>query len=222
MSIKLKAGIRSVAGKGAARAVRNNKKVPAIIYGEKKPPVAIELDGHSWIQLIKTPGLRTKLFEIEIPNGIESAMLMEIQYHPVSDAPVHVDFKRIDVSKPITVTVPVEVINSETSKGIKMGGILNFAVRKVSIVAKVDAIPEKIVIDLIDLNIGDGVHGSDLKLPAGVSLGLRQEELAFVTIAGKVAEEADVKATAAAATKDTKAPAKGAAPAKDAKPAAKK
>lgn len=214
MSIKLTSGIRSVAGKGAARAVRNNKKVPAVIYGDKKDPVAIELDAKSWIELIKKPGLRTKLFEIDTGNGVESAMLMDIQYHPVSDAPIHVDFKRIDVNKPVSVSVPVEVINMETSRGIKMGGTLNFAVRKVAIVAKVDAIPESIVVDLSDMGIGDVVHGSGLNLPAGVELGLRQAELAFVAIAGKMAEEVDVKKTAAAA------PAKGT-PAKDAKGAKK-
>jgi len=228
MSIKLKAGIRNVAGKGAARSVRNNKKVPAVIYGEKKTPVAIELDGKGWVELIKKPGLRTKLFEIETPNGTENAMLMDIQYHPVSDNPIHVDFKRIDVAKPVSVVVPIELLNQDTAKGLKMGGTLNFAVRKVAIVGKVTDIPEKITIDLATLNIGDVVHGSALKLPMGVSLGLRQADLAFVIIAGKEKEEAD--ASKPATGKDAKgakgkAAPKAAAPAKAApaaKPAAKK
>lgn len=225
MSIKLKAGIRNVAGKGAARSVRKNKKVPAVIYGEKKSPVAIELDTKEWVELIKKPGLRTKLFEIETPNGGESAMLMDIQYHPVSDAPIHVDFKRIDVAKPVSVEVPLELLNVETARGLKMGGTLNFAVRKVAIIAKVNDIPEKIVVDLLALGIGDVIHGSDLKLPAGVELGLRQADRAFVIIVGKMAEEADAAkpaATAAPAKGAKAAPAKAAAPAKDAKPAAKK
>ncbi|MCL1892097.1 MAG: 50S ribosomal protein L25/general stress protein Ctc [Alphaproteobacteria bacterium] len=229
MSIKIKAGIRNVAGKGAARSVRNNKKVPAVIYGDKKAPVAIELDGKEWGELIKKPGLRTKLFEIETPKGTENAMLMDIQYHPVSDTPIHTDFKRIDITKPVGVVVPLELLNAETAKGLKMGGTLNFAVRKVAIVAKVDDIPEKITVDLAALGIGDVVHGSALQLPKGVELGLRQAGLAFVIIGGKMAEEADAAkpaaATAAAApAKGAKAaPAKAAAaPAKDAKPAAKK
>jgi large subunit ribosomal protein L25 len=209
MSIKIKAGIRNVAGKGAARSVRREKKVPAVIYGDKKAPVAIELDGREWEMLIKKPGLRTKLFEIETANGVENAMLMDIQYHPVTDMATHADFKRIDVAKPVSVIVPIELQNMETSRGLKMGGTLNFAVRKVAIVAKVNDIPEKIAVDLAVLNIGDVVHGSDLVLPKGVELGLRQADLAFVIIAGKMAEEADVAKPAAA-------------PAKDAKPAAKK
>jgi len=219
MSIKLKAGIRERSGKGASRSVRNDKKIPAVIYGEKKTPVIIELDGHEWVQLIKKPGLRTKLFEIETPKATESAMLIDIQYHPVSDAPIHVDFKRIDVKKPVGVTVPVEIINQDVSRGIKMGGILNFAVRKVAIVGKVENIPEKIIIDLADMGIGDVIHGTDLKLPAGVELGLHQAQLAFATIAGKMAEEADAKKEAAAPAAKA-APAKGApakAPAKDKK-----
>ena len=192
MTIKLNAEIRNVAGKGAARAVRNNKKVPAVIYGEKKEPVSIELDGHSFEMLIRQPGLRTKLFEIDTKSGKEEAVLVDIQYHPVTDAVVHVDFKRIDTKKPVSVTVPVETINDEISVGLKMGGVLNFAIRSVELIAPINAVPEKIVIDLADMNIGDSVHGSDLKLPSGVELGLHQDELAFAIIGGKMAEEKEV------------------------------
>ena len=198
MAIELKAEIRNVAGKGAARAIRNNKNIPAVIYGEKKDPVAIEISGRDFAPIAVIPALRTKLFNITTKNGKEDAMLMDIQYHPVSDKIIHVDFKRIDVKKPVCVSVPVEVINVETSKGLKLGGVLNFAVRKVSVVALVDKLPEKIVLDLADLTIGDTVHGSDLKLPDGVSLGLHQAELAFATIGGKMPEEADTNKPAAA------------------------
>ena len=206
MAIELKAEIRNVAGKGAARAIRNNKNIPAVIYGEKKEPIAIEISGRDFAPISVIPALRTKLFNITTGKGKEDAMLMDIQYHPVTDRIIHVDFKRIDVKKPVCVSVPVEVINVETSKGLKLGGVLNFAVRKVSVVALVDKLPEKIILDLADLTIGDTVHGSDLKLPDGVSLGLHQAELAFATIGGKMPEEADAKKPAAAAP--TAAPAK--------------
>lgn len=199
MAIELKAEIRNVAGKGAARAIRNNKNIPAVIYGEKKDPVAIEISGRDFAPISVIPALRTKLFNITTGKGKEDAMLMDIQYHPVTDRIIHVDFKRIDVKKPVCVSVPVEIINAETSKGLKLGGVLNFAVRKVSVVALVDKLPEKIILDLADLTIGDTVHGSDLKLPDGVSLGLHQAELAFATIGGKMPEEADAKKPAAAA-----------------------
>ena len=212
MSIKLNAEIRKVAGKGAARAVRNQKNIPAVIYGEKKEPVAIELNGRDFEMLLGQPSLRTKLFEITTNGNKEDAMLMDIQYHPVSDKVVHVDFKRINVKEPVHVVVPVEVINVDTSKGIKLGGVLNFAVRKVALVGLVDDIPEKISIDLSDVNIGESVHGSDLVLPKGIKLGLHMAELAFATIGGKMPEEADEKKAAAAAAAAT-APAK-AAPAK--------
>ena len=151
--------------------------------------------------LLKTPSLRTKLFKIETSNGTEDAMLMDIQYHPVSDAVIHADFKRIDVNSPVNVSVPVEVINAEISKGLKLGGVLNFAVRKVALRGLVDKIPEKITIDLANLSIGDSVHGSDLVLPEGIELGLHQAELAFATIGGKMPEEKDTaKAATATAT----------------------
>lgn len=204
MAIELNAEIRNVAGKGAARAIRKNKNIPAVIYGEKKDPVAIELAGRDIDMLISTPSLRTKLFQIKAGATKEDAMLMDIQYHPVTDRVIHIDFKRIDTKKPVCVSVPVEVINAETSKGLKLGGVLNFAVRKVAVVALVDKLPEKIILDLADLTIGDTVHGSDLALPEGVSLGLHQAELAFATIGGKMPEEADAKKAAASAAAPAK------------------
>lgn len=208
MAIEISAEIRNVAGKGAARSIRKGNNIPAVIYGEKKAPIAIELNGRDFETLLKTPALRTKLFNIKTPNGIEDAMLMDIQYHPVSDAVIHADFKRINVKEPVNVVVPVEVINIETSKGIKLGGVLNFAVRKVALRGLVQDIPEKITIDLTELNIGETVHGSDLVLPKGIELGLHQAELAFATIGGKMAEEADNKAAPAAAATAAATPAK--------------
>ena len=209
MAIKLNAEIRKVAGKGAARAVRKNANIPAVIYGEKKEPVSIELNGRDFNMLLGRPSLRTKLFEIMVGNNKEDAMLMDIQYHPVSDKVVHVDFKRIDVKKPVHVVVPVEVINADISKGIKLGGVLNFAVRKVALKGLVADMPEKITIDLANVTIGDTIHGSDLVLPKGINLGLHMADLAFATIGGKMPEEADPKKAAAAAAA-TAAPAKGA------------
>ena len=198
MAIELKAEFRDVAGKGAARAIRKNQNIPAVIYGNKQEPVAIVLGERDFGMLLKQPSLRTKLFQIKTPKGTEDAMLMDIQYHPVSDRVIHVDFKRIDVKAPVAVSVPLELANIETSRGLKMGGVLNFAVRKVALRGLVHDMPEKIVIDLANLNIGDVVHGTDLVLPNGIELGLHQAELAFVTIGGKMPDETDNKAAAAA------------------------
>ena len=208
MSIKLNAEIRKVAGKGAARAVRKNANIPAVIYGEKKEPVSIELNGRDFNMLLGQPSLRTKLFEIMVSGNKEDAMLMDIQYHPVSDKVVHVDFKRINVKEPVSVVVPVEVINADISKGLKLGGVLNFAVRKVALRGLVADMPEKIIIDLANVTIGDTIHGSDLVLPKGIKLGLHMADLAFATIGGKMPEEADAKKAAAPAA--AAAPAKGA------------
>ena len=204
MAIELKAEIRKVAGKGAARAVRKNANIPAVIYGEKKEPVSIELNGRDFNMLLGQPSLRTKLFEIMVAGNKEDAMLMDIQYHPVSDKVVHVDFKRINVKEPVSVVVPVEVINADISKGLKLGGVLNFAVRKVALRGLVADMPEKITIDLSDVTIGDTIHGSDLNLPKGIKLGLHMADLAFATIGGKMPEEADEKKAAAAAAAPAK------------------
>jgi len=199
MAITLKAEFRDVAGKGAARSLRKNQNIPAVIYGNKQEPTAISLVERDFGMLLKQPSLRTKLFQIETPKGTEDAMLMDIQYHPVSDRVIHVDFKRINVKEPVSVSVPLELANVDTSKGLKLGGVLNFAVRKVALRGLVHDMPEKIIVDLSNLNIGEVIHGTDLVLPAGIELGLHQAELAFVTIGGKMPEEADAKAAPAAA-----------------------
>ena len=199
MAITLKADFRDVAGKGAARSLRKNQNIPAVIYGNKQEPTAISLVERDFGMLLKQPSLRTKLFQIETPKGTEDAMLMDIQYHPVSDRVIHVDFKRINVKEPVSVSVPLELANVDTSKGLKLGGVLNFAVRKVALKGLVHDMPEKIIVDLSNLNIGEVIHGTDLVLPAGIELGLHQAELAFVTIGGKMPEEADAKAAPAAA-----------------------
>lgn len=210
MAIKLKAKIRTVVGKGAARSIRKNKNIPAVIYGEKTQPTPIEIDGRAFETLIKTPALKTKLFEIETEKGKETAMLVDIQYHPITDKVIHADFKRIDVEKPIRVVVPVEVVNKESSKGIKLGGVLSFTIRKVALIGLIQNIPEKITIDLSDLTIGDSVHGRDLVLPKGVELGLHQADLAFASIGGKMAEEEEAKPAPSAAAAATTEAAAGA------------
>ena len=94
--------------------------------------------------------------------------------------------------------------NMETSKGLKLGGVLNFAVRKVALRGLIHNIPEKITIDLSNLTIGDSVHGTDLVLPEGVELGLHQAELAFATIGGKMPEEEAAKVATAPAAETAK------------------
>jgi len=213
--IEMAAKIRQVAGKGAARKIRNNKSIPAVIYGNKLDPTSIEIDGHFFGELIKNTGLRTKLFVIDADGKKENAMLMDIQYHPVKDTPMHADFKRVDIKMPVNVNVPIVLLNAMTSKGLKAGGTLNFAVRQVALVAKVDDIPEVIEVDLTNLNVTDVLHGKDLALPKGVELGLRQADLAFVTITGKMKDEpAATPAATTAAAATPAAAAKPAAPAK--------
>lgn len=196
--INLTVGIRKCVGKGASRLSRRNSKIPGVIYGNKQNPLTIELDSKEWSKLLQQPGLYTKQFNIKTEEGTETAMLADIQYHPVSDNPIHVDFVRIDVNKEISVSVPIVLLNEETSAGIKMGGGLNFLIRDLEIIAKIADVPEKIELDIANLNIGDVIHGSDVKLPNGTRLAAGMDTLALVTIAGREAEEAKPATPAAA------------------------
>jgi large subunit ribosomal protein L25 len=207
MSIKINAEIRERIGKGAARSTRINKKIPAVIYGEKAAPVAIALDGREFELMLKTPGLRTQLFEITAGGKTENTILVDIQYHPVSDAAQHVDFKRIDVKKPIAIAVPVNPINAETSRGLKVGGRLNIASRTITLVGTIDKMPQSVVVDLGPIELMSAVKGSDLTLPAGVELAPGQASVTLLTIIGKVKEEAEAAPAAKAAAKPAAKPA---------------
>ena len=189
MTIKLNAEIRANVGKGASRASRNNKKIPAVIYGEKIAPTAINIDAHEFEMLNRVPGMRAKLFEITAGDKTESAMMVDIQYHRVSDKVMHIDFKRIDTTKPVSAKVPFEIINAELSRGLKFGGIVSYPSRHVVLIGKIADMPHAIQIDVQNVKIGDVIYGRDLTLPAGARLGLRQADKPMIAIGGKEKKE---------------------------------
>ncbi|MCR6633062.1 MAG: 50S ribosomal protein L25/general stress protein Ctc [Magnetospirillum sp.] len=162
--------MRDRAGKGAARATRREGKVPGVIYGAKQAPVTIALDPRViWAELTK-PGFKTRLFDIDLGNGSkERCLARDIQFHPVNDQPQHIDFLRVSADAVVHVKVPVHVANADKAPGVKRGGVVSIELHEVEVTCAPDAIPAEIVIDLTGMDIGDAVHVSELKLPAGVS-----------------------------------------------------
>ncbi|MFD1331329.1 50S ribosomal protein L25/general stress protein Ctc [Methylopila musalis] len=189
----LKAELREKAGKGAARALRRAGKIPAVIYGDKKAPVGIALDGHELFKLLHAGGFKTTVFEIDTGKGKERAIPRDYQRDPVSDVLLHVDFFRVSASSVVDVEVPVHFLNEEDAPGLKRGGVLNVVLHSVAVKAGVDNIPAAIEVDLKGLEIGDIVHASAVKLPSGVEFAAENlDELTIATIAAPtvVAEEA--------------------------------
>ena len=206
-------------GTGSARASRLEGLLPAVVYGGNAQPVHILVNQKDLETAMNKSGFFTNLFDINVEGKNIKVLTKDVQLHPVTDRPLHVDFLRVDQNTKLTIAVPVTFINQATCPGIKLGGILNVVTPEIHIVCSPDKIPHSIQIDLSSLKIGDNIHASDLKLPEGVSAfkGHGDETIAVILAPKDEKAEAPVAAAAAAAPA---AAAGGKAPAA-AKPAAK-
>ena len=211
---ELKAEVRDRVGKGAARAVRRQDKVPAVIYGDKKPPLSIALNLRELTHRLHAGGFLTHLVEIEVDGEKIRAIPKDFQLDPVRDFIVHVDFLRVGEGATLTLNVPVHFINHVASPGLKRGGVLNVVRHTVELFVPADAIPEFIEVDLTGLDIGDSVHISAVPLPDGVRPTITIRDFTVATIAGAAAmiPEADEAAAAAPAEGEAAATAEGAEP----------
>ncbi|HEV2505648.1 MAG TPA: 50S ribosomal protein L25/general stress protein Ctc [Mesorhizobium sp.] len=201
---ELKAESREQVGKGSARAVRREGKVPAVIYGDKQPPLAIALSYKDIFYKIHGGGFLTTVATIDVDGKKIQVLPKDYQLDPVKDFPMHVDFLRIGKNTEVNVNVPVHFINEEKSPGIKRGGVLNIVRHEVEFHCPANAIPEFIEIDLAGANIGDSIHISAVKLPAGVKPVISDRDFTIATIAGSAAmkpetEEAEAAPAAAEA-----------------------
>ncbi|MGQ4273319.1 50S ribosomal protein L25/general stress protein Ctc [Terrihabitans sp. B22-R8] len=186
----LKAEARDRVGKGAARAVRREHKVPAVIYGAKQTPVSISLNGNELFILLNTGGFLTTIFEIDINGSIERAIPRDYQLDPVKGHLIHIDFLRVSKDSVVTVEVPVHTINEDASPGLKNNnGVLTLAQHTISLSVPAEQIPEAIEIDLAGLEIGDSVHISQVKLPNGAKPTHHEDFAVLSVTAPKVVEE---------------------------------
>ena len=216
---------RAKAGTGAARATRRDGLVPAVIYGAKQEPSLIALDPRIVLRELTRSGWRSRLYEITVGGGAASRALMrEVQLHPVSDRPIHVDFQRLAPGERIKVAVQVVFTGEESSVGLKRGGVLNVVRHAVEVNVDPDQIPERFEVDLSLLDINDNVRWSDIKQTEGAVPAITDRDFVIATVAAPtVVADPEADAAAATAAAAPAAPAKGApakaAPAKGAAPA---
>jgi len=175
---------RERAGTGAARAVRRQGRIPAIVYGGDRPPEMISISFNEFQRaVVRNPRLMSSVVVLERPDGSRERVLpREVQLHPVTDLPLHIDFLRAARGARIEVKVPVEFINEDRCPGLKAGGVLNIVRREIEVVCPVDAIPEKIVVDLSGFEIGDSVHISNVQLPPGAEPTIRDRDFTICVI----------------------------------------
>jgi len=171
------------AGKGAARAARRAGRIPGVIYGAKQPPMMVTLDPQEMSREIRGGGFFTTLFDVQVNGTSERVLARDLQLHPVSERPLHVDFLRVSSTTVVEVEVPCHFENEEESPGIKRGGVLNIVRHTLELTCRADAIPNEIVIDLTGLDIGDSVHISQIDLPEGVKPTITDRDFTVASIA---------------------------------------
>ncbi len=192
---ELKAEARELVGKGSARAVRRNGKVPAVIYGDKQPPLAIALSYKDIFYKIHGGGFLTTVVTVDVDGKKIRVLPKDYQLDPVRDFPVHIDFLRVGANTEVNVQVPVHFINEEKSLGLKRGGALNIVRHDVELHCPADAIPEFITVDLDGTDIGDSIHISAVKLPNGVRPIIVDRDFTIATITGTSASKSEESAT---------------------------
>jgi large subunit ribosomal protein L25 len=208
---------RDRAGKGVARATRREGRVPAVIYGGKEPPVLVALEMKDLARRAHGASFFTHLLELDVGGKKHRVLPRDVQFHPLKDHPIHVDFLRVAKDATIEVAVPVEFINQEASPGLKRGGVLNIVRHEVELICPVESIPDHITIDMTGFEVGDSIHISHVKLPPNVTSSITDRDFTIATVtapsglksADAAADAAEAEASAAqAAAAAPPAPAK--------------
>ena len=222
-TVRIEAVARERAGKGAARATRRGGMVPAVVYGAKQEATLIALDPRDVVKELTKGGWQSHLYEVAVKDGpTERTIMRDVQFDPVTDRPIHVDFQRLAPGARIRIRVPVTFLNEDTSPGLKAGGMLNVVRREVEVLAEPDKVPEKFEIDLANAKIGENLRWSSIKDHFGARPGIIGRDFMVASIAAPTveAEAAPVAAPEPAKGKGKAAPAKAGAAAAAAKPAA--
>ncbi len=198
---------RDRAGKGVARALRREKRIPAVVYGDKKEPVLISLLEKDISKEYMKGYMSTHLCDLDVGGTKQLCIARDVQLHPVTDRIEHADFLRVTPKTKIAVDVPIHLVNHEASPGLKAGGVLNIVHHEVELTCSATDIPEFIEIDLTGAEIGDSIRMEKAKIPAGAVSALDPEEVLITMVAPKsaAADEAADAAVAAAASAESAA-----------------
>jgi large subunit ribosomal protein L25 len=180
--IVLNVEVREATGTGAARSARRDGSVPGILYGGSQGPVAISVRKNEFRKALYSGKLLGHLVTLRHGGENQPVIAKDIQFHPVSDEPVHFDLYRVDAHQLIKIAVAVHFKNEELSPGMKAGGALNINLHEVQLEVPADSIPDELVVDLTGLEMGAVIHASDLKLPKGAKVSKHDAELTIASI----------------------------------------
>ncbi len=208
-AITVSATKRTGGGKGPARRLRVAGQLPAVMYGPGQQGISISVDPKTIKQILTAPRGRNTVVSLDVAGTKQLAMLRSFDLHPVTREIEHADFYTVALDRAITVDVPF--VTTGKAKGVAMGGVLRQVFRKLPVKCTPDAIPEKIEVDVTNLEQGNAIHTRDLHLPPGVVVHL-EPGLTLVAIVAPEKEEVVVAVEGAvAAVPGAAAPAAGAA-----------
>jgi large subunit ribosomal protein L25 len=219
-TVRIDVVARANAGKGAARATRREGLVPGVVYGAKQAATLVALDPRDIMKELTKGGWQSHLYEVAVKDGpTERTIMREVQFDPVTDRPVHIDFQRVAPGARIRVRVPVVFLHEDTCPGIKAGGVLNAVRRDIEVMVEIDRVPEHFEIDLANAKVGEGLRWSAIKDNFGARPVITGRDFMVASIAAPTMDE-EVAPVAAAAPEPAKG--KGKAAAKPAAAAAAK
>lgn len=181
-TLTLPAEARERAGKGASRALRRSGRVPAVVYGGNEEPLAIHVEEKELVRQLGTGHFFNSIVEVEVGGAKVRTLPKDVAFHPVSDRPLHADFLRLSKDAKVHVNVPVVFVNEAASPGLKRGGVLNVVRHDLDLLCDADKIPDEIAIDVTGLDVGDSIHISHVKLPAGTASGITDRDFTIATI----------------------------------------
>jgi len=166
----LEAQKRDDLGKGASRRLRREGKFPAIVYGGEQAPVAITVDHNEMLKHLDHEAFFSHVLALNIDGKANKVILRALHRHPYKPTVLHADFQRVSENETLRMHVPLHFDNRETCKGAKAGGVINIIMNEVEVDCLAANLPEFIAVDLDDLDVGESIHLSQVKLPKGVSI----------------------------------------------------
>jgi len=167
-SFIIEAEVRTDMGKGASRRLRHSDKVPAVLYGAGKDPVALTVNHNEMMHHLENEAFYSHILTVNVGKDKQKAILKDMQRHPAKPRLMHLDFQRVDMNEKIRVHVPLHFINEEESEGVKAGGLVNHSATDLHIACLPGNLPEYIEVDISGLELDASLHVSDLTLPEGV------------------------------------------------------
>jgi len=182
MSVVLDVTVRENTGTGNAREARRNGMVPGVLYGGDEAPVAIAIKYNEVLKAINSGQFIANMVELKHDGKGQKALTKDIQFHPVTDMPVHLDFYRVTAKSIIEVEVSVNFIGEEESPGMKQGGALNVVRYAIEVKCPAGEIPDSIEVDISEMEIGDSIHISSVKLPANVKPSITDRDFTIATM----------------------------------------